>query len=184
MAQVVKASRALGMEAPILATSQHRDLLDQMLATFAISPDWDLDAMHPDQTLASLTGSLIPDLDRVIRENHPQAVLAQGDTTTVFCSALAAFYAQVPFGHVEAGLRSGDLTAPFPVVRDATPDGHPHPLAFRTYRHGPGNAPALGPSRQHHPCGRQHRHRCAPGHGRRSHRRNPRRRSGRDWSSP
>lgn len=114
MAPVVKALRARGIDAPILATAQHRNLLDQMLATFDLQPEWDLDAMHPDQTLASLTGSLVPALDQVIRASRPQAILAQGDTTTVFCTALAAYYAQVPFGHVEAGLRSGDLSAPFP----------------------------------------------------------------------
>jgi UDP-N-acetylglucosamine 2-epimerase (non-hydrolysing) len=114
MAPVVKALNACNLEAPILATAQHRGLLDQMLATFDLRPGWDLDAMHTDQTLASLSGRLIPALDQIIREASPQAVLAQGDTTTVFCAALAAFYAHVPFGHVEAGLRSRDLSAPFP----------------------------------------------------------------------
>lgn len=114
MAPVVKALRARNIDAPILATAQHRHLLDQMLATFDLQPDWDLDAMHPNQTLASLTGILIPTLEGIIRASGAQAVLAQGDTTTVFCAALAAFYTQIPFGHVEAGLRSGDLSAPFP----------------------------------------------------------------------
>jgi len=114
MAPVINALKARGFDAPILATAQHRELLDQMLATFGLRPDWDLDAMQTDQTLASLTGLLVPALERGIRESGAQAVLAQGDTTTVFCTALAAFYARVPFGHVEAGLRSGDLAAPFP----------------------------------------------------------------------
>lgn len=114
MAPVVHALRKQGVEAPILATAQHRGLLDQMLAVFGLEPQWDLDAMKPDQTLATLTGTLVPALDQVFREAAPHAVLAQGDTTTVFCSALAAFYAGIPFGHVEAGLRSGNLLAPFP----------------------------------------------------------------------
>lgn len=114
MAPVVRALLARGIEAPILATAQHRGMLDQMLATFGLEPTWDLDAMSPDQTLASLTGTLIPALDKIFRDYRPDATLAQGDTTTVFCAALASFYAGIPFGHVEAGLRSGDLSAPFP----------------------------------------------------------------------
>lgn len=114
MAPVVKALRARGFQAPILATAQHRGLLDQMLATFELSPEWDLDAMRPNQELAHLTGVLVPRLHQLLKEHRPDAVLSQGDTATVFCTALAAFYAGVPFGHVEAGLRSGDLTAPFP----------------------------------------------------------------------
>lgn len=114
MAPVVRALRQVGIDAPVLATAQHRGLLDQMLATFELKPAWDLDAMQPDQTLASLSSLLIPSLDRIFRDSGANAVLAQGDTTTVFCAALAAFYANIPFGHVEAGLRSGDLAAPFP----------------------------------------------------------------------
>ena len=114
MAPVVLALRGLGFDAPVLATAQHRGLLDQMLGNFGLEPTWDLDVMAPDQTLASLTGALVPALDRIFRDTQPTAILAQGDTTTVFCSALAAFYAGIPFGHVEAGLRSGDLAAPFP----------------------------------------------------------------------
>ena len=114
MAPVVKALRNKGFQAPILATAQHRGLLDQMLSTFELKPDWDLDAMQPGQTLASLTGILIPALEKTFRETRADAVLAQGDTVTVFCAALAAYYAGIPFGHVEAGLRSGQLWAPFP----------------------------------------------------------------------
>jgi UDP-N-acetylglucosamine 2-epimerase (non-hydrolysing) len=114
MAPVVQALRAGGLEAPVLATAQHRGMLDQMLATFGLAPTWDLDLMRPGQSLADLTGRMVPALDRVFREAGAQAVLAQGDTTTVFCAALAAYYAGLPFGHVEAGLRSGDLQAPFP----------------------------------------------------------------------
>jgi UDP-N-acetylglucosamine 2-epimerase (non-hydrolysing) len=114
MAPVVKALRAHGFHASILATAQHRGLLDQMLSTFTLRPDWDLDVMKPNQELAQLTGTLVPGLHQIMKEHHPDAVLAQGDTTTVFCAALAAFYVGIPFGHVEAGLRSGDMFAPFP----------------------------------------------------------------------
>lgn len=114
MAPVVKALEKNGLDAPVLITAQHRGLLDQMMLTFGLKPTWDLDAMQPDQTLASLTAAIVPGLDQIFREVKPDAILAQGDTTTVFCTALAAFYAGIPFGHVEAGLRSGNMDAPFP----------------------------------------------------------------------
>lgn len=114
MAPVVLALKEAGHDARILATAQHRHLLDQMLRVFDLAPDWDLDAMRPNQGLPDLTGTLVPALDRVFRAAGPDLVLAQGDTATVLCAALAAFYARIPFGHVEAGLRSGDLAAPFP----------------------------------------------------------------------
>lgn len=114
MAPVIRELRARGFEAPILVTAQHRHLLDQMLQVFGLEPAWDLDIMRPDQGLGEVTGRLVPRLEHLFREAHADAVLAQGDTATVFCAALAAFYAGIPFGHVEAGLRSGDLAAPFP----------------------------------------------------------------------
>jgi UDP-N-acetylglucosamine 2-epimerase (non-hydrolysing) len=114
MAPVVKALAAAGLDARVLATAQHRGMLDQMMATFQMRSDWDLDAMRPGQTLPDLTGRLIPGLAEVFRSSGAQVVLAQGDTTTVFCAALAAYFVGIPFGHVEAGLRSGDLLAPFP----------------------------------------------------------------------
>jgi UDP-N-acetylglucosamine 2-epimerase (non-hydrolysing) len=114
MAPVVKALRASGFNAPILATAQHRALLDQVLAAFGLAPEWDLDAMQPNQGLSELLGRILPSLDQLTRSSGAMAVLAQGDTTTVLAAALAAFHARVPFGHVEAGLRSGHLEAPFP----------------------------------------------------------------------
>lgn len=114
MAPVVQALKAAGLEVPVLATAQHRHLLDQMLSVFGLSPTWDLDVMQVGQGLADLTGRLMPALDRVFGEVCPDVILAQGDTTTVFCAALASFYRGIPFAHVEAGLRSGDLAAPFP----------------------------------------------------------------------
>ena len=114
MAPVVHALRRSGLSAPILATAQHRSLLDQMLAAFDLQPDWDLDSMRPDQKLGQLVARTLPEMERIIGECGCRVVLAQGDTTTVFAGALAAFHARIPFGHVEAGLRSGDLAAPFP----------------------------------------------------------------------
>jgi UDP-N-acetylglucosamine 2-epimerase (non-hydrolysing) len=114
LAPLVHALRRQGLAAGILATAQHRSLLDQMLAAFDLHPDWDLDSMRPDQKLGELVGRILPELERLIPASGCRLVLAQGDTTTVFAAALAAFHARVPFGHVEAGLRSGDLDAPFP----------------------------------------------------------------------
>ena len=98
----------------VLATAQHREMLDQVLRLFAIVPDADLDIMRPDQTLPELTARLVTELDRQLGRWQPDMVLAQGDTTTVMVTALACFYRRIPFGHVEAGLRTGDPWYPFP----------------------------------------------------------------------
>jgi UDP-N-acetylglucosamine 2-epimerase (non-hydrolysing) len=114
MAPVVAALRSAGLDAPILATAQHRELLDQVLAAFGLTAEWDLNAMTPAQGLSALLAKILPQLDTLFRDSGARAVLAQGDTTTVLAAGLAAFHAGIPFGHVEAGLRSGDLSAPFP----------------------------------------------------------------------
>ena len=101
-------------ELRVLASAQHRELLDQVLDLFDIRPDLDLNVMRPDQTLPELSARLITALDSVLAEQAPDAVLAQGDTTTVLMSALACFYRRIPFGHVEAGLRTGRIDEPFP----------------------------------------------------------------------
>lgn len=98
----------------VLATAQHRQLLDQVLSIFGIQPDIDLDIMRPNQALTTLTGRLLLELDQVFINEKPDVVLAQGDTTTVMSVALACFYHRIPFGHVEAGLRTWDLLNPFP----------------------------------------------------------------------
>jgi UDP-N-acetylglucosamine 2-epimerase (non-hydrolysing) len=89
-------------------------MLDQVLDTFAVAPDYDLDLMQPGQTLAASTSRIIAGLDRVLEAERPDLVLVQGDTTTTFCGALAAFYQRIPAGHIEAGLRTGDMARPFP----------------------------------------------------------------------
>ena len=98
----------------VVATAQHRHMLDQVLGLFGIEPDVDLDIMRPAQSLTTLTARLLVALDGVLESEKPDAVLAQGDTTTVMTIALACFYHRIPFGHVEAGLRTGDLLNPFP----------------------------------------------------------------------
>src|SRR5262245_52395048 len=98
----------------VLATAQHRQMLDQVLGLFGIEPEVDLDLMRPNQALADLTARMLTALDATLEREQPAAVLAQGDTTTVLTTALACFYRRIPFGHVEAGLRTGDLDYPFP----------------------------------------------------------------------
>lgn len=115
MAPIVHALRSQSWaEVRVLATAQHRAMLDQILAFFGIRPDRDLDLMRPGQSLADLTARLVSALDGVLADERPDCVLAQGDTTTVLASALCAFYRRTPFGHVEAGLRTGDKWQPFP----------------------------------------------------------------------
>ena len=104
----------------VLATAQHRRMLDQVLGLFAIAPDVDLDLMRPDQDLADLTARMLTALDASLREERPDVVLAQGDTTTVLATGLACFYRRIAFGHVEAGLRTGDLANPFPEEMNRT----------------------------------------------------------------
>lgn len=98
----------------VCVTAQHRSLLDQVLGAFQVQPDYDLDLMLPGQTLFQSTSRILAGLEPVLRTETPEMVLVQGDTTTTFCGALAAFYEQVPVGHVEAGLRTGDMRQPFP----------------------------------------------------------------------
>lgn len=111
---ILRLKREPWAEVVVLATAQHRQMLDQVFALFGIKADVDLNVMQPNQTLPSLTARLITGLDETLAEIAPDAVLAQGDTTTVMCAAMASFYRKIPFGHVEAGLRTGDLFNPFP----------------------------------------------------------------------
>jgi len=98
----------------LISTAQHRQMLDQALAAFDLTSDYDLDLMRSQQTLADLTSRVIASMNTCLQEIQPQALLVQGDTTTVLGSALAAFYHQIPIGHIEAGLRTGNMLAPFP----------------------------------------------------------------------
>lgn len=102
------------VRALVCVTGQHREMLAPILSLFAITPDYDLEAMQPNQDLSGLTARLLERLAPVVRDCAPDWILAQGDTTTVLAAALAAYYHQVPFGHVEAGLRTGRRYQPFP----------------------------------------------------------------------
>ena len=106
--------RADIFETIVCVTGQHREMLDQVNQYFQIVPDIDLQLMQPNQTLASLTSQCLTEVDRILADKSPTFVLAQGDTTTVLATSLAAFYRKIPFVHVEAGLRSGNLFSPYP----------------------------------------------------------------------
>lgn len=115
MAPVVRAvAEAPGLVGRVCVTAQHRGMLDQVLDLFALRPDYDLDLMRPGQDLTDLTCRVLAGVRDVLRAERPDVVLVHGDTTTTFAATLAAFYAQIPVGHVEAGLRTGDLAAPVP----------------------------------------------------------------------
>ncbi len=97
-----------------LSTAQHRQMLDMTLAAFGIVPEYDLNLMQPGQTLSDLTVRVLSSVSTWLAVHRPAAVLLQGDTTTVLASAMASFYQKIPFGHIEAGLRTGDMLSPFP----------------------------------------------------------------------
>jgi UDP-N-acetylglucosamine 2-epimerase (non-hydrolysing) len=101
-------------EVVITVTAQHREMLDQFLRFFDLTPRYDLNLMQEGQTLADITSRAVSGLDEVLRAERPDVVLVQGDTTTAFVGALVAYYHQIPCGHIEAGLRTGDKFAPFP----------------------------------------------------------------------
>jgi UDP-N-acetylglucosamine 2-epimerase (non-hydrolysing) len=111
---LLKLRQSAHFEVRACVTAQHRSMLDQVLAAFGVSPDHDLDLMQPGQTLAQIAARILVALEPVIQAEHPDMVLVQGDTTTTLTATLAAFYQHVPVGHVEAGLRTGDLAQPFP----------------------------------------------------------------------
>jgi UDP-N-acetylglucosamine 2-epimerase len=106
-------SRA-GLAVSVCVSAQHREMLDQVLRTFEVRPDVDLDVMSKNQTLAALTSRIVALMDNYLVREAPDLLVVQGDTTTTFCAALAAFYRRVPVAHVEAGLRTGNLASPFP----------------------------------------------------------------------
>jgi UDP-N-acetylglucosamine 2-epimerase (non-hydrolysing) len=111
---VLELRRNPDIDAKVCVTAQHRQMLDQVLDIFHITPDIDLDLMRPDQSLAQVTAAVFSYLDPILEKFHPQWLLVQGDTTTVMAASLLAYYHQIRVGHVEAGLRTGDKWQPFP----------------------------------------------------------------------
>ncbi len=121
MAPVVLAlQQTEGLESLVCVTAQHRQMLDQVLNLFDIKPDFDLNLMAPNQDLFDITSKVLLGLRDVLREAQPDIVLVHGDTTTCFAAGLAAFYQNIKLGHVEAGLRTGNLKAPFPEEANRT----------------------------------------------------------------
>ena len=115
MAPLVKALKASeNHECVLCVTAQHRSMLDQVLELFELTPDYDLNIMKPNQTLSMITSNVLLGMEEVLQKEKPDIVLVHGDTSTTFVSALAAFYQQIPVGHVEAGLRTYDKYSPFP----------------------------------------------------------------------
>lgn len=115
MAPIYRALKAVPSAEPILlSTGQHKEMLHQTLGAFGLKPDFDLGLMQPNQTLPELTARAITAISAFLGEHKPDRVLVQGDTTSVLAGAMAAFYHRIPVGHVEAGLRTGDMYSPFP----------------------------------------------------------------------
>ncbi len=139
MAPLVKAfEKHDAFEVVVCVTAQHRQMLDQVLSFFSITPHYDLNLMRPNQSLSTLTAHAITELEPVMKAVQPDVVFLQGDTTTVLAGALAAFYAKAKIAHIEAGLRSGDKHSPFPeemnrVITTRMTDFHfaPTPLAAK-----------------------------------------------------
>jgi UDP-N-acetylglucosamine 2-epimerase (non-hydrolysing) len=101
-------------ESRVCVTAQHREMLDQVLGLFEVKPQYDLDLMKPGQDLGQITGEIINGVQKILQDFSPDFVMVQGDTTTAFASALAAYYQKIPVGHVEAGLRTGNIYSPWP----------------------------------------------------------------------
>ena len=115
MAPLVKSLEAcLGLDSRVCVTAQHRQMLDQVLALFEIAPQYDLNIMKPGQTLSGITTEILLRIEPVLTEFKPDLVLVHGDTSTTFATTLAAYYQQIPVGHVEAGLRTGNIYSPWP----------------------------------------------------------------------
>ena len=131
MAPLVKELEARpGFESVCCVTAQHREMLDSVLEIFDVHPQFDLNIMEPGQTLSKITSKCLLGIEEVLSQSKPDLILVHGDTSTTFAGALAAFYHQIPVGHVEAGLRTGDKLSPFPEEMNRTMVGHIADLHF------------------------------------------------------
>ena len=127
---VQELARRPGIESLCCVTAQHRQMLDSVLHIFGLTPDYDLNIMQPRQTLSSITSRCLLGMEEVLEQAKPDLVLVHGDTSTTFAGALAAFYHQIPVGHVEAGLRTWDRYSPFPEEMNRTMVGDLAELHF------------------------------------------------------
>ena len=117
MAPLVKAvEKEAGLKPLVIVTAQHREMLDQVMALFELEADYDLNLMKAGQSLGDITTGALCGLEEVLKKERPDMVLVHGDTTTTFAGALASFYQGIKVGHVEAGLRSFDMSSPFPCL--------------------------------------------------------------------
>lgn len=131
MAPLVQAlAQDPAFESRLCVTAQHREMLDQVLSLFQLQPDYDLNVMRPEQGLTEITCRILQGIHTVLLDFKPDIVLVHGDTTTTLAASLAAFYQQIPVGHVEAGLRTGDLASPWPEEGNRKLTGHLARLHF------------------------------------------------------
>jgi len=121
---VKKLNEAEGIESVLCVTAQHREMLDQVLELFQLTPDYDLNIMKQNQTISQITSNVLVGLEEVLKKENPDVVLVHGDTTTTFAAGLASFYQQVKVGHVEAGLRTYDKYSPYPEEMNRILTGH------------------------------------------------------------
>lgn len=127
---IIEFRKHSGIEVSVCVTAQQREMLDQSLRFFGITPDYDLDIMRPDQNLFDITSASLKGLEKVLKESRPDIIFVQGDTTTAFTGALAGFYAGIRVAHVEAGLRSNNKRSPFPEEMNRVLIGHIADLHF------------------------------------------------------
>ena len=127
---VLELKKCADFDTRVCVTGQHREMLKMVNEAFSVTPDFDLDIMQKSQTITEITVRILEKLAPVLTEFAPDLVLVHGDTTTSFAAALAAFYHQIPVGHVEAGLRTGDKYSPFPEEQNRTLTGHIAALHF------------------------------------------------------
>nr|WP_315020650.1 UDP-N-acetylglucosamine 2-epimerase (non-hydrolyzing) [uncultured Aminipila sp.] len=121
---VKKLNEAAGIESVLCVTAQHREMLDQVLELFQLTPDYDLNIMKQNQTISQITSNVLIGLEEVLKKEKPDVVLVHGDTTTTFAAGLASFYQQIKVGHVEAGLRTYDKYSPYPEEMNRVLTGH------------------------------------------------------------
>ena len=123
---ILELKRRRKQEVLVCSTGQHRSMLDSVLRAFQTKPDFDLDVMRTGQTLSSVTARILKGLDEILTAEHPDLVIVQGDTTTAFAGALAAFHKRIPIAHVEAGLRTYHIDSELLLrIRENDRDGRP-----------------------------------------------------------
>ena len=133
-----------GIESVLCVTAQHRQMLDQVLDLFKLTPDYDLNIMKPNQSISQITSNVLLGLEGVLEKEMPDIVLVHGDTSTTFGAALAAFYKQIKVGHVEAGLRTYDKYSPYPEEMNRVLTGHLTDIHFAPTKINEGNLLAEG----------------------------------------